>query len=618
MESFPDQIGRYRILEEVGRGGMAVVYRGVDQSLEREVAVKVLHAHLAGSEESRARFEREARATARLRHPHIIEIFDFAGTGEAGEGPSYIVTEFVRGLTLKDFMEAHRAFFPEVAAMITIQICEAVSHAHGLSIIHRDLKPENIMVDNQGVLKLMDFGIAKVIDQQQQMTLTGTILGSPAHMAPELLEGKELDLRSDLFSIGTILYWLSTGQLPFAGKNPHQVIKRIVQGDFTNPQQLNPATGGEFSRIIRRALQNDPQDRYQTASSLQSALHAYLDKVDLGEVDSELKFFFADPGNYIAKLRDRLSKKLLADGKAALKNGDHRAALEALDRVLAFEPGHPEVIHLVDGIHRRERMKRRLAVFSVSLVLVLLVAAGVWAAATYWTGTNGDDADAGLAAIVPLPPVEEPSATKAEDAGIPAAADPAPPPADRPGKKADRTRAVIRPVRKPVFHRVKIVAEPYFDSIYIDGKRVAGIDDESTNTGQTFIGELSVGKHEVAIKNRFCQDDEFDIVVPQKPKPGELDIRRKLHFRPAILVVETDLPEAEVYVDGKFQGSATHTKPNRITITMDKGTGKRGVHLRLVAPGAGEFRDKIEVKAGGQVAVKANRKDFKKPAGGAK
>jgi serine/threonine protein kinase len=617
LESFPDQIGRYRILEVVGRGGMAVVYRGVDLSLDREVAVKVLHAHLAGSEESRARFEREARATARLRHPHIIEIFDFAETSEAGAGPSYIVTEFVHGKTLKDFMDDSQAFFPEVAAMIAIQICEAVSHAHSLSIIHRDLKPENVMVDNNGVLKLMDFGIAKVIDQQQQMTLTGTLLGSPAHMAPELLEGKELDQRSDLFSVGTILFWLSTGQLPFSGKNPHQVIKRIVQGDFTNPQQLNPATGGEFSRIIRRALQNDPQDRYQTASSLQSALHAYLDKVDLGDVDSELKFFFADPKNYVEKLKDRLSKKLFEDGKAALKKGDHRTALEALDRVLAFEPGHPEVIHLVDGIHRRERLKRRLAAFFISLVLVLLVAAGVWAAVAYWPETDGDEGlDAG--AVIPPPLMEEPAVAKTEDAGAPKADDPAPGPADRPPKTADRTKVAIHPVRKPVFHRIQIVAEPYFDSIHIDGKQVASINDESTKSGQEYSGELSTGKHEVVIKNRFCQDDEFDIVVPRKPKPGELDIRRKLHFRPAILVVETDLPEAEVYVDGKFQGNATNKKPNRITITMERGMGKRDVHLRVVAQGVGEFRDKIEVKAGEQIPVRANRKNFKKPDGGGK
>jgi len=590
---------------------MAVVYRGKDQSLDREVAVKVLHAHLAGSEESRARFEREARATARLRHPHIIEIFDFAGTGEAGVGPSYIVTEFVHGKTLKDFMDEHQAFFPEVAAMIAIQICEAVSHAHGLSIIHRDLKPENIMVDQNGVLKLMDFGIAKVIDQHQQMTLTGTILGSPAHMAPELLEGKELDLRSDLFSIGTILYWLSTGQLPFFGKNPHQVIKRIVQGDFTNPQQLNPATGGEFSRIIRRALQNNPEDRYQTASSLQSALHAYLDKVDLGEVDSELKFFFADPKNYVEKLKDRLSRKLFEDGKAALKRGDQRAALEALDRVLAFEPGHPEVINLVDGIHRREKMKRRLAAFSILVVLVALVAAGVWAAITYWPETGGDDnADAGLAAVIPPPPAEEPKVTTAEDAGVK--------PADKPEKMADRKRVAIRPVRKPVFHEVSIVAEPYFDSILIDGKQVASINDASTTSGQKYTGKLSAGKHEVVIKNRFCQDDEFDIIVPKKPKPGELDIRRKLHWRPATLVVETDLAEAEIYLDGKFQGNATSKKPNRITVTVERESGRVKKHLRVVARDAGEFRKDIEVKAGERVVVKAIQKDFKKPDGGGK
>ena len=152
--------------------------------------------------------------------------------------------------------------FVMVAAMIAIQICEAIGHAHSLQIIHRDLKPENIMVSEDGSLKLMDFGIAKVIDQQQQMTLTGTILGSPAHMAPELLEGKELDFRSDVFSLGTIIYWLATGHMPFAGKNPHQVIKQIVHGTYSDPQQVNPVVGDSLARIIRRALEQSPDDRY--------------------------------------------------------------------------------------------------------------------------------------------------------------------------------------------------------------------------------------------------------------------------------------------------------------------------------------------------------------------
>ena len=163
MDLVPSQIDRYRILDEVGRGGMSVVYRGQDISLDREVAVKVLHSHLAGETESRERFQREAKAVARLHHPHIIEIYDFA---ETSDGMSYIVTEFVKGRTLRTFIEEEKAFFPEVAAMIIIQICEAVAHAHNLRIIHRDLKPENVMVNEEGILKLMDFGIAKVIDQK--------------------------------------------------------------------------------------------------------------------------------------------------------------------------------------------------------------------------------------------------------------------------------------------------------------------------------------------------------------------------------------------------------------------------------------------------------------------
>jgi serine/threonine-protein kinase len=593
---------------------MAVVYRGVDQSLDREVAVKVLHAHLAGSEESRARFEREARATARLRHPHIIEIFDFADTDKDGLGP-HIVTEFVHGQTLKDLMEENQAFFPEVAAMVVIQICEAVSHAHSLSIIHRDLKPENIMVDDNSVLKLMDFGIAKVIDQQQQMTLTGTILGSPAHMAPELLEGKELDLRSDLFSVGTILYWLSTGQLPFFGKNPHQVIKRIVQGEFTNPQQINPAIGGEFSRIISRTLQNDPEDRFQTAASLQSALHAYLDKVNLGDVDSELTFFFADPHNYLEKLKDRLSRKLFEDGRTALKRGNHRTALEALDRVLVFEPGHPEVLNLVDGIHRRERMQRRLAVFSFSLVLVLLVAAGVWAAVTYWPEANGDEGiDAG--AIIPPPPVEKPAVAKTEDAGTKAAADPAPRPTDQAPKKADRTRVATRPPPKPVFHDVKITTNQFFEHILIDNKEVAK-NDKTTKYGWEYSGKLKNGKHQVVIKRKACLDDEFTLTVPRKLKEREkLEFRRQLRFRPATLVMETDLPKADVYMSAKFSGSTSKDKPLRIAIPMEGTKGQKKAHIRIDSPGIGELRQTVVVKAGEQTVVKAKQADFKKKSGG--
>src|SRR5258706_9800231 len=164
---------RYRLLEEVGQGGMAVVYKGFDTTLNREVAVKVLHPHLAGHEESRARLQREAHAVAKLRHENILEIFDYSGPDSP---ESYIVTEFIHGKTLKNFLVEHPLELPEIAQMIASEVARALEHAHSLGVIHRDVKPENVMIRDDGILKLMDFGIAQIVDKER-MTVTGQLLG---------------------------------------------------------------------------------------------------------------------------------------------------------------------------------------------------------------------------------------------------------------------------------------------------------------------------------------------------------------------------------------------------------------------------------------------------------
>src|SRR5690606_33624857 len=173
-------------LEKVGAGGMAVVYRGLDRTLKREVAVKVLHTHLADHPEARRRFEREAQEVAKLRHENILEIFDYSGP-ESDE--SYIVTEFIRGQTLKEYVTERQPGYPEIGAMIAAQVCRALAHAHGLGVLHRDVKPENIMIRDDGCIKLMDFGIAQMLDTQR-LTVTGQLLGSPAYMSPEHVQGK--------------------------------------------------------------------------------------------------------------------------------------------------------------------------------------------------------------------------------------------------------------------------------------------------------------------------------------------------------------------------------------------------------------------------------------------
>src|SRR3954465_15876597 len=187
---------RYRLIEEVGQGGMAVVFRAQDETLKREVAIKGLHQHLASEPESKARLEREAQAVAKLRHPNILEIFDYSGTSSTS---SYIVTEFIDGQTLTQFLSTHIIGFSEVAALLAAEICGALGHAHGVGIIHRDVKPENVMIRRDGLVKLMDFGIAQMLDLAR-MTVTGQLLGSPAYMAPEIVEGKRIDFRTDVFS----------------------------------------------------------------------------------------------------------------------------------------------------------------------------------------------------------------------------------------------------------------------------------------------------------------------------------------------------------------------------------------------------------------------------------
>src|SRR5437660_45340 len=165
---------------------MSVVYKGLDTALDREVAVKVLHPHLAGKDESRRRLAREAKAVAKLHHPNILEVFDFAAADSAD---AYIVTEYIRGQTLRQFTVKETFDPPELAAMVIHEVAVALACAHEAGVIHRDLKPENVMVREDGLVKLMDFGIAKIIDRDDKMTMTGALVGSPAHMAPEIIEG---------------------------------------------------------------------------------------------------------------------------------------------------------------------------------------------------------------------------------------------------------------------------------------------------------------------------------------------------------------------------------------------------------------------------------------------
>jgi eukaryotic-like serine/threonine-protein kinase len=352
-------LDKYELLERVGQGGMAIVYRGIDRQLKRVVAIKVLHKHLADYQEARDRFEREAQAVAKLRHENILEIFDYSGADEAeAAGGSYIVTEFIDGQTLKQRITDRPISYPEIGAMIVLQVCRALAHAHAAGILHRDVKPENIMIRNDGVVKLMDFGISHMVDLER-LTVTGQLLGSPAYMAPEHVEGRPLDFRTDVFAIGIVLYQLTVGKLPFEGKNPHEVLKRIAECRFLDPRQANPRIGNRLGRIILRAMAAQPSDRFPTIGEMVLALEGYLDESGLAhdKVAGELGRYFQAPAAYEQALKDRLIDHLTRYGQARLAGQDRAAALDVFDRLLTIDPNNAKVLGLLDGINRRKQLR---------------------------------------------------------------------------------------------------------------------------------------------------------------------------------------------------------------------------------------------------------------------
>lgn len=413
------QIDKYDMIEEVGHGGMAVVYRGLDRVLKREVAVKVLHPHLADRKESRLRLEREAIAVAQLRHENILEIFDYSGPG-ADE--SYIVTEFIHGMTLKDWVDEKLDPRPAVAAMIVHRLCLALGCAHREGIVHRDIKPENVMIRRDGVLKLMDFGIAQIIDNQK-LTLTGQLIGSPAYMAPELISGKPLDRRTDLFSLGILLYQLATGQLPFCGRNPHEVLNRIADGDYPPAATICPLVDRELEDIIALALASDPDERYQSVETFGQELGRYLEDVGIEADNAELAAYFAAPDDYVVELDERICVTLTKRAREAAADGETSRAIRLLGRVLEIDVHHPGATTLLQKLQRRERRNRTLAM----IVGATAAAAAVVLLWQYLPRGDAHEQPTEVASAAPSAASLERSPTPSTPTDTPPAGDPAGP-----------------------------------------------------------------------------------------------------------------------------------------------------------------------------------------------
>jgi len=520
---------------------MATVYRARDRRLGREVAVKVIHHHLRENTEVAARFVSEARAVAKVKHPNIVEVYDVS---DADESERYLVQELVRGTTLRQLIAESGHLPAEVAAAIAIEIASALEHAHGLGVIHRDMKPENVLVEmpTEGQseaeaplvarIKITDFGIAKLLDVQG-VTSTGQVLGSPAHMAPEQIEGGDVSASADVFGLGVLLYEALVGKLPFDGKNPAQVLRRVLDGSFTPADRARPTVGAGLSLIVGRALARDAADRYQSARSMAEALKEELAQLGFVDLRREIWAFLRDGTAYQAEYEPRLVTELCKRANAARVAKDFVGAAAAFNRALAFRPDDSELLRQVAQVARSERMRRVLRRGTV-VVLVLGAVLGVVASVVAWlrsrpvapAAASTAEPRASADALGPLP-----SARAALSA-----ASVSPEPRRLPPELARRSGHVPpRPsasAAAPELATVRVLVDgPKSATVKIDGQEIVWFGPPH---------ELTVGPHTF----QFLPPNEECCVAPQtmtvnvaKPNnPGEVQtVRGTIEFKPALV-----------------------------------------------------------------------------------
>jgi serine/threonine protein kinase len=345
----------YDSLEQIGVGGMAAVYKARKVSIDKVVAIKVLFPYLANDESFIERFQREAKAAARIQHENIVNVIDFGDS----DGAYYIVMEYYDGRTLEDIFKTHQELPLDIAVQVLLEVCYGLDSAHAQDTVHRDIKPGNVIFTTQGGIKIADFGLAKKSDSTTMITQEGKVLGTPTYMSPEQAAGKNVGPQSDIFSLGVVAYEMFGQKRPFEGKTYSEVIERIQTYEPMSVADINPLIQPDFENVVTKMLEKDLNKRYQTVKEIIVDIESSMEKFRITRDRRRLVSYITDPAAYEAAFKKKVINRCLSQGAFYMKKGQSHLEEATLEfkRILYLDPNNERAKRNLERV-RAESGKR--------------------------------------------------------------------------------------------------------------------------------------------------------------------------------------------------------------------------------------------------------------------
>jgi len=547
---------------------MGVVYAAHDDELDRSVAIKVLHPALVSNKEGKERFRAEARAVGRLRHPGIVQVYQWS---EEEEALQFLVMERLEGESLDQLMGRAEFSPPETLLLVAIPLAQALLHAHREGVIHRDVKPANVMVLNDGRVKLMDFGIARLEQGAGHLTITGALVGSPAHMAPEIVSGRRAEARSDQFALGTVLYQLATGRSPFSRDNPAATFRALAEGEYKPLERLAPAMDERLTAAITRMMALDPEDRFPD-------LEGFLREIEplrpdwLGDGDAELAALLNGPAVAASSWRTQQLAQLeyrLSEAQAARRWPE---AIGFANRIVALDPSRHALLEAVAGSGARQWLR---PLITVLIVLALGVTFG-----SQWL-VEQTQVDRPEPRVVPKPMsyretvVPTPEAVKTEGVGAES---------DSPSGGAIAPSAI-----PPRTHELLVRVFPWAE-LHRKGA-------QPREGARVHRLRLPPGSHEIVLRHDRAKPITRRVKLPgQGPKGSQALTVRIRDFHPSQLVVQSP-GEGTLKVLGREYPLKLGT--NGVEIPMPSGSFRKSTELVYEGVGCRMAMETV-LEAGGQ------------------